>query len=183
MTDFQHKLFIVLAVGLCGLCSYQWYVQSVQQGEIEALAQTISERNLALRDSTNSMQTTDHQVAQLDAELGISRATIKTNTQLIAAQQRELVRLRGVEAEQVTCIAQYQRAVDTLTNQLKTAYGGIETQNTSIKQLVAQRDELVAKLNVSVKERNEMVIKYNDLITRMEKSQPPAANETGSGAK
>ena len=73
--------------------------------------------------------------------------------------------------------------MDTLTNQLKTAYGGIETQNASIKQLVAQRDELVAKYNASIKERNEVVGKYNDLVKRLERAQAPATNEVGSAAK
>ena len=174
MRDFQHRLFIVLAVGLCGLCAYQWYVQSLQRGEIETLAQIVSERNLALRNSTNTIQATDHQVTQLDAELGALKATIKTNTQLIVTQQRELTRLRGMEEEQANRVAQYKQALNALTNKIKTAHDGIEAQNNAIAQLVAQRDEFVSKYNASVKERNEVVGKYNDLVKRLEQNQVPA---------
>ncbi len=35
MKNFQINLFIVLALGLCGLCTWQWYEQTVQRTEIQ----------------------------------------------------------------------------------------------------------------------------------------------------
>jgi peptidoglycan hydrolase CwlO-like protein len=59
-----------------------------------------------------------------------------------------------------------------LEARLKDAYAGINKQNESLKELVAQRDELVNKYNDSVKERNDIVGKYNQLA---EKFQPAGA--------
>ena len=44
MKNFQRNLFIVLAIGLCGACVWQWYLQSVQINTIERLDQVLSNR-------------------------------------------------------------------------------------------------------------------------------------------
>jgi hypothetical protein len=54
---------------------------------------------------------------------------------------------------------------------LKTAYDGIQKQNESLTNLVAERDAIVKKLNDSVSDRNEVVSRYNDLVRRLEKNQ------------
>ena len=68
-------------------------------------------------------------------------------------------------------ITEYKGAVTNLQGKLKAAYDGIQKQNDAIKQLAAQRDEFVKKFNDEVKDRNDVVNKYNELVGQVQKSQ------------
>ena len=61
--------------------------------------------------------------------------------------------------------------MDTLEAKLKEAYAGIEKQNETITNLVAQRDDFVKKFNDEVKDRNDVVAKYNELAEQVKKQQ------------
>jgi chromosome segregation ATPase len=177
MKNFQQNLLIVLALSLCGLCVFQWRGQTAQRIQIEKLSQTVYEKSAAIRDCTNSIQTMDRQIAQMDARLSEMKTVLKTNDDLMAGQKREINRLL-IAGEGVTNeIVEYKKAVDTLEGKLKEAYDGIKKQNDAIKEIVAQRDEIVKKLNDSVKDRNEVVAKYNALVDQVNKQQKASAKE------
>jgi chromosome segregation ATPase len=171
MKNAQQKLLVILALGLCGLCAFQWYTQTVQRARIQTLNQLVYDKSVAIRDDTNSIATLNHQVEQMDARLTELKDTLRTNSQVILSQRRELARIETLNAGLTNGIAQYQKAVDGLTAKLKEAYAGIRKQDESIKELAAQRDQFVEKYNASVKDRNEVVAKYNDLAARVEKMQ------------
>jgi chromosome segregation ATPase len=163
MKNFQQNLLVVLAIGLCALCAWQWYGQTLQRNQIQTLNQLVYDKSLAIRDYTNSIATLNHQIAQMDARITDLRDTAVTNEQLIVAQRREIDTLQG--------------ASEALEAKLKEAYDGINKQNEAIKEVVAQRDEFVKKFNDTMKERNEIVAKYNELAAQVEKQQG------GSGKK
>ena len=129
----------------------------------------VYEKNVAFQDATNSIATLNHQVEQMDARLTEIKAAATTNEQLVISQKAEIFRLQFAGANLTNEIAQYQAAVDTLQSKLKEAYAGIEQQNETITNLVAQRDEFVKKFNDSVKDRNDVVAKYNDLVKQLQK--------------
>ncbi len=176
MKNFQQHLLIVLALGLCCLCAYQWYGQTLVRNEMQGLGQTLSEQSAAIQGYTNSIRTMDRQIAELDRRIAEMKETIKTNDQLILDQKRQINGL-GLENEGLTNeVARYKEAANTMKAKLTEAYDGIKKQNDSVKQLVAQRDEFLQKLNDSVKDRNDVVSKYNDLVAKMEKlsgGKPP----------
>lgn len=194
MKTFQQKLLLVLAFCLCGLCAWQWYVQSVQRTKIQDLGQLVSKKIAALQEATNTIATMDHQISQMDDNLTALKHTVETNDALIASQKLDLQRLRAAGDEMKQEIAEYKKAVDDLDAKLKTAYDGIQKQNDAIKKLIGQRDDLVTRLNNSIKDRNDIVVKYNDavknrndvvtkyndLVKQIEKQQ--AAAKAGSGA-
>jgi uncharacterized coiled-coil DUF342 family protein len=66
--------------------------------------------------------------------------------------------------------------VAALEDRLKQACLGIDRQNAAITNLVAQRDEFVAKYNDSVKDRNSVVAKYNELAKQVAKLQAGDGN-------
>ena len=171
MKNFQQNLLILLAIGLCCLCAFQWVGQTRQRNEIQKLNQLVYDKSVAIRDYTNSIATLNHQIAQMDASLSELRNTARTNAETIAAQRRELDRLETVNQGLTNEITQYKQATDAMTARLKEAYNGIQKQNESLKELVAQRDEFVKKYNDSVKERNDIVAKYNELAAQVEKLQ------------
>lgn len=171
MKNFQQNLLIILAVCLCGLCAFQWYGQTFQRKAIEKLDQVVYDKSVAIRDYTNSIATLNHQVSDLDAGLTDLRNEARTNSQKIAAQERELDEMAVTNEVFTNEIAQYKDAVGLLTNRLNDAYAGIQKQNAAIKDLAAQRDEFVQKYNDEVKDRNNVVSNYNVLADEVKKMQ------------
>lgn len=171
MKSFQQNLLIVMALGLCGLCVYQWYGQTQQRAAIQALNRAVYERSLAIQGYTNSIQTMDRQIAEMDARLTAFKAESKTNAEIILQQKHELSRLQLTAEGLTNEIAQYKAGVATLQGKLKEAYEGIQKQNEALKTLAGERDEFVKKYNDEVKDRNDVVSKYNDLVHQVEKIQ------------
>jgi chromosome segregation ATPase len=171
MKNFQQNLLVILAIGLCGLCAYQWYYQTIQRNEVQHLNQVTYEKSVAIRDYTNSITTLNHQISLMDSNLTELRNDAKTNAETVVAQKRELGRLQTVTDGLTNELGQYKDAVGTLTNKLAEAYAGIEKQNTALKDLAAQRDEFVQKYNDEVKDRNNIVSNYNALADQVKKIQ------------
>jgi chromosome segregation ATPase len=171
MKNFQSNLLIVLALALCGLCAFQWHVQTVQRGEITTMNGILYDKNVAIQSATNSIATLNAQVNQMDASLTEMKAAAATNKQWGASQKAEIGQLRFANESLTNEVAQCRAAVDTLTARLTDAYAGIGKQNETITNLVAQRDDFVKKFNDEVKDRNNVVAKYNDLVKRVQQQQ------------
>jgi chromosome segregation ATPase len=171
MKNFHQNLLITLALGLCVLCAFQWYGQTLQRNQMEGLHQLIYEKSSAIQSYTNSIKTMDRQITLLDGRIAELKETVKTNDQIMLTQKRELNRLEFISRGLTNQIVEYKKGVETLEAKLKEAYDGVKKQNESIKELVAQRDEFVKKSNDSVKERNDIPTKYNELVQRVEKLQ------------
>ena len=171
MKNLQVNLFIVLALGLCGLCAWQWYEQTVQRTTIQSLNRMVYDRDASIQGYTNSLATLNHQVNQMDASLTEMKAAAATNEQLILSQKAEITQLQFTNEIFMNEVAQYRAGVDALEARLKEAYAGIDKQNIAISNLVTQRNDLVQKYNDEVKDRNDVVTKYNDLVKQVEKQQ------------
>lgn len=176
MKNFQSKLLIILALGLCGLCSFQWYLQNQQHSAIDTLNRLVFQKDADIQFATNSIATLNQQVEQLDTSLRETQAAAATNAELAASEGTEIKRLRLLDAGLTNQIAQYQQAVDALEGRLKEASAGIDRQNSAITNLIAQRDEFVTRYNDSVKDRNSVVAKYNELAKQVAKLQSDAVN-------
>lgn len=171
MKNFQSNLLILLALALCGLCVFQWHVQTVQRNEITTMNGLLYQDNLAIQDATNSVAVRDHQIQQMDATLTELKASAATNEQLVISQKAGLTRLQFSNLQLTNEITQYKTALDTLEARLKDAYGDLQKQSGAITNLVAQRDEWVAKYNQEVKDRNDVVAKYNELASQVQKQK------------
>jgi len=177
MKYFQRNLLIVLALGLCGLCLYQWHDQIVQRNAIGTLNQLVFQRDTAIQGYTNSLATLNHQVETFDAQLTALKAAAKTNEEFIATQKRELNRLSFLNQSLTNQVAADQTGVAALEAKLKEAAAGITKQNAALAEIATQRDELVAKYNAAIKDRNDIVAKYNDLVKQIQKAQADAAGK------
>ena len=162
---------MALALGLCALCAYQWYAQTLQRNQMEGLARMLQQSEAAIQSHTNSIRTMDRQVNQMDARISELKAIVKTNEQTILAQKRELNNLAAGNSVLTNEVTQYKKAQTEVEAKLKEAYEGVKKQNEAIKELVSQRDEFVKKYNDSVKDRNEVVTKYNELVGQEQKAQ------------
>jgi peptidoglycan hydrolase CwlO-like protein len=177
MRNIQQNLLIALALALCGLCAFQWYEQTVQRNAITTLNGIVYEKNVGILDATNSVANLNHQIEQMDASLTKIKAEAARNEQLIVLQKADIARFQFTDANLTNEIVQYKAVVETLSSKLKDAYAGIKEQNTTITNLVSQRDELVRQFNDSVKERNDIVAKYNDLVKQLQKQQNEDAKQ------
>ena len=173
MKNFQVNLLIVLALGLCGLCAWQWYEQTIQRTEIQTLNRMVYDRDASIQNYTNSIATLNHQVNQMDASLTEMKAVAATNEQLVISQKAEIVQLQFTNENFTNEIAQYKTAVDALESKLKETYAGIDKQNEAITNLVAQRNDFVQKYNDEVKDRNDIVAKYNELVKQVQSGGKP----------
>jgi len=175
MKNFHQNLLIVLALSLCGLCVYQWYDQTLQRNRLENLNHLLADKSTAIQGYTNSLDNLNHEVAQMDARITELKTAATTNDQLTAAQKREITRLQLLTEVQTNEISQYQTAVSNLQAKLSELVDGIKKQNTAIAELTTQRDDFLQKLNDSIRDRNAVVDKYNDLVKQVDK-----ANATGN---
>lgn len=177
MKNFHQNLLIALASGLCALCLYQWYDQTLERNHIEKLNQILSEKSTAIQGYTNSIAAMNNEIAQMDSSITELKQTAKTENETILGQKRDINRLQITSEVLTNQIAEYTNVVETLEMKLKEAYDGIKKQNAAIQELTTQRDEFVQKLNDSLKERNDIVNKYNELVKQVEKqsgsSNPP----------
>jgi len=129
------------------------------------------DKNVAIQNATNSIATMNEQIEQMDAKLTEIKAAAATNEQLVVSQKAEITELQFAGENLTNEVAQYRSAVDTLEAKLKEAYSDVEKQNEAITNLVAQRDDFVKKYNDSVRNRNEVVGKYNALVNQIQKQQ------------
>jgi chromosome segregation ATPase len=153
-------LLMFFAVCLCALCTYQWYGQVLQRKELTALTQTNYDLGAAIHGYTNSMNTMDRQISQMDARISELKDTVATNN-------AEIFQLKGDNTRLTATVEAYSNAVAALQGQLKQANENIVRQNEAMKNLVTERNEFVTRLNDAVKERNEIVNKFNEVVTQV----------------
>ncbi len=167
MKNFLQNLLIVLALALCGLCAWQWYVQTVQRATIQDLNKMVYDRNASIQGYTNSIASLNHKVDDMDARITEIKAVAATNGQLVAVQKAQITQLQFQHDNDTNEIAQYKVGVDTLESKLKDAYAGIDKQNETITNLLSERTGLVEKYDSLATNRNDIVLKYNALVKQM----------------
>jgi uncharacterized coiled-coil DUF342 family protein len=171
MKNLQQNLLIALALGLCGLCAWQWYFQTIQRDRIDKLDQMVYKQSAEIQGYTNSIASMEAEIAGQQAGITELKQTLASNHNVIIEQGRENLRLQISVDTLTNEIVQYQSLTNLLAGKLKEAYDGIKKQNEAISNLVAERDEFIGKYNDSVKSRNEVVEKYNDLVQQFKKLQ------------
>jgi chromosome segregation ATPase len=168
MKNFQRNLFVLIAIALCGTCTYQWYLQGNQRNIIEKQNQAIYDNSVAIQGLTNSIKLRDDQISQLQDRLAQLKQAGASRDQQVIAEKREMARLQSAADLASNEIVRYKTVVSDLEDKINKAYEGE-------KQLAAQRDEFVKKLNDSITARNDLTSNYNALVDRFNKLQSAPA--------
>jgi chromosome segregation ATPase len=171
MKNFQQNLLFFLSLGLCGLCAWQWYVQTLLHNEGQELQKTIFKQASDIENYTNSIKNMDAEIAGLSTRITELKQAAMTNAQISLEQKREILRLQSSGEIMSNEIVQYKDVLDKMEAKLKEASEGIAKQNDAIKQLVTERDDAIKKYNDSIKDRNVLAEKYNNLVDRFNKLQ------------
>jgi len=177
MKNFLQNLLIVLALGLCGLCGWQWYLQTRLHLQGEALQQTVFDQTAAIQGYTNRIRNMEAEISGLSTHVNELKQTAITNELAALEQKREILRLRSSSEMMSNEIVQYKDVLDKLEAKFKEASEGIVKQNDAIKRLAAERDDAIQKYNDSIKERNALAEKYNSLVDRFTKLQAAGASD------
>src|SRR5882724_4546050 len=98
MKHFHQNLLILLAVALCALCAWQWYGQTRQRTEMDSLNQLLYQKATAIQGYTNSLNTMEHQVAQMDRHISELKEQGRTNELLLVSRTREINKLEAAGA-------------------------------------------------------------------------------------
>jgi chromosome segregation ATPase len=190
MKSFQQNLLMALAFALCGLCAWQWHFQTVQRGRLADKNMEINRRDAAIQGYTNSVDKMNQQITRMDQAIaGLNddlKQSLKTNSEFIILQKREIARLGASNDTLLSEISQYTNAVATLQSNLDAAYDGIKTQNTNLELLAADRDKWVGMYtnmaitnNHIISQYNDLVGKYTNVVDRLNKLQPASTNRPG----
>ena len=174
MRHFQQNLLIVLALGLCALCAWQWTDQANKRKAIDDRNQIIFDRDAAIQGFTNSMATMDRQVADLQQRITDLKAGTESNDVVLLDQKHQIDRMQSDASVLTNELSQYKTALTNLEAKLTTAYEGIKKQNAAIDQLAAQRDDIIARYTNSVQQFNDLAKKYNSLVEDVKKMQATA---------
>jgi chromosome segregation ATPase len=177
MKNFQINLLFFLSLGLCGLCAWQWYVQTLLHKDGEDLQRVIFKQASDIQGYTNSIRNMDAEIAGLSTRVNELKAEAVTNQQISLQQKHEIARLQSASDVLSNEVVQYKGIVDQFEAKLKEAYDGIEKQNNTVKTLVAERDDAIKKYNDSIKERDALIEKYNDLVDRVKKLQSAGSSD------
>jgi chromosome segregation ATPase len=175
MKNFLQNLLVVLSFGLCALCAWQWYAQTLLHRQGEVLQDRLFKQASQLQSYTNSISNMDSEIAGLSTRVNELKHTAMTNEQAARLQRTEITRLTALNEGLTNEIGQYKDIVDKLEAKLKENAEGIEKQNDAFKKLLAERDQAIQKYNDSVKERNALVEKYNKLVEDFNKLQAAGA--------
>ena len=125
----------------------------------------------------------DQTLAGLNDDL---QQALKTNSDFIIQQKRQIARLGASNDTLLGDIAIYTNAIATLQSNLDTAYEGIKAQNTNLELLVKDRDKwvgmytnMVVTNNRSISQYNDLMGKYTNVVDRLNKLQSAATNRPG----
>ena len=177
MKNLLQNLLVFLSLALCALCAWQWYIQTLLHSQGEALQKTIYKQGAEIQGYTNSISNMNAEIAGLSTRVNELKQASMTNGQAALEQRREIARLNKSSEVLSNEISQYKVIVDKLEAKLKEASDGIEKQNDAIKKLVAERDEAIQKYNDTMKDRNALAEKYNDLVERFKKLQAAGSGD------
>jgi uncharacterized coiled-coil DUF342 family protein len=171
MKNLQQNLLMILALALCVLCAWQWYVQTLLHNEGEALQRTIQKQAADIQEYTNSIKNMDSEISGLSTRMDEMKQSALSNEQTALEQKREILRLHSSGDALSNQVVQYKDAAIKLDARLREAADGVEKQNEAIKLLITNRDDAFKKYNDAMKDRNALAEKYNELVERFNKLQ------------
>jgi chromosome segregation ATPase len=180
MKKFLENLLMVVALGLCGLCVYQWLREANLRTRMEDQSKEIFQRKEAIQNLEATLRRTEGEVERLESLRVQLNETIKTNKQEILTLTKYSERLEKEIEGNKAQIQNYKEAIEQANDSIRRQNDTITKQNQDMKDLAAER-------NAGVEKYNEVVKQYNDLVKQFEKYQQDAqkaiAQATNAAAK
>lgn len=145
-----------LLAGLCGLCIFQWKRESDFRAAILDLSTRLHGKTQALSEAEARIATLQTEITRIE--------TLRADTE--AKYLATLDELRPLQLDwtarghTIFALSQYAAAAPAAESQNE----AIAKQNELLKQLAAERDAAIEKLNARTREFNALTEKYNKLV-------------------
>ncbi|SRR6266511_2325375 len=176
MKKFLENLLIVIALGLCGLCIWQWVREAELRKEAEDLSKALYKEKEVVQNLEGHLKRSEAEVMRLDKIKTDLTETIKTNRQEILALTKLTEKLEKEVENQKAQIDVYKDAIEKANANITKQNETITKQNETLKQLADER-------NASVDKYNQLVNQYNDLVKQFEKFQQDVQKAAEAGSK
>ncbi len=170
MKKILENFLIVLALGLCALCTYQWYRESNLRKAVEGLSKELYEKKEVIQSLEDRLKRSEADVSRLDTLKTELTGLLKTNKQELATMSKYSEKLEREAEVFKSQIQSYKDAVEVANANIRKQNDDIKKQNEMMKQLAEERNAVVTKYN-------ETVSQYNDLVKQFEKFQQDVQNQ------
>jgi chromosome segregation ATPase len=170
MKQFMVNLLVAVALGLCGLCTYQWYREAGLRNKLEDLSRDIYKRKETIVDLEGRLERSEADRFRLDKAHVELTAMIRTNAAELASVQKRLDQSEKLADQQKQAAESYKEALETANGNVKTANAEIVRQNEILKQFVDERKTLVDKYNTVVKQYEDLVKQFKDYEAEVKKA-------------
>lgn len=177
MKRFLLGLLAVLTLGLCAVCTVQWTREAKLHGIIQRLSRDLQTESKARMDAEEQVARFEEEIARLtklrdEAEARLL-AAMQENKALVEDQSARgysiavlMNQARRAEAELAAIQQVAGQGADAIKDrnaEVTAQNAAIAKANSQIKQLAAERDDAIARLNNRTREFNELVEKFNKL--------------------
>jgi len=168
-------LLALIALGLCGICVWQWKLEHELRFNIAELRALLIAENKKRVEAEEKVEQYGQEIERLnglrkDIEARLLETTeemeLRTNDQgsrgySIAVLMNETIRSTSELEAYKRLAGQGSDALKKHNDTVAAQNSAIEKANVQLKQLVRERDEAIEKLNTRTQEFNELVQKYN----------------------
>ncbi len=177
MKRLLQTLLVVVAVGLCAVCIVQWVREDRLRGHIAELVKRLEAENALRVEAERKVTKYEKEIerltilrAEVEAkliaatdELTAVRADSVARGFTLALFLQELVQTKANLAAAEAALGKGTSAIKDHNASVTAQNATIIKQNELLKQLATERDSALEKLNVRIREFNELTEKYNKL--------------------
>jgi len=170
-------LLVLISLGLCAVSVVQWQREARLRGHIADLVRRLEAENALRIEAERKVREYEKEIARLtelraEVEAKLIEVTREFNDLstdstargiTIAIYMRELMQAQaGLDAARLA-LGKGADAIRDHNAAVTAQNSALEKQNAMLKQLAAERDAAIEKLNTRTREFNELVEKYNKL--------------------
>lgn len=170
-------VLVVLALGLCGLCAWQWWGEAALRQRVEAADAAVAD----LRREKGELETT---VARLGDEVrrleNLAREGEGRVEGLVSDLEAARVEATALKADAAQAEV-FRAALSEANEAIRRQNGEMQQLNAAYGKLAEERNEVVGKYNALGREYEKVVLefnatveKYNGLVRELEAARPKA---------
>jgi chromosome segregation ATPase len=172
-------LLVVLALGLCGLCAFQWVRETRLRQRVEVLEGDkvrVAEEKAAAEAQGQRFQQEIQRVESERAEL--FRTVESHNAQVGQLKAEAMVAKQEVDrlVKQATA---FKEALDRVNANTERANEQISKLNADIRRVAEERNKAVERFNELAARRDEELKRYNELVTQWNAQQEAIKKAAG----
>lgn len=169
----------VLALGLCGLCAFQWVRETRLRQRVEALEGEkgkVADEKVAAEAQGQRFQ---QEIQRIESERAELFRTVEANNARVAALKTEAAVAKQEVERLAKQAAALKEALDRVNANTERANEQISRLNTDLRRLADERNKAVERFNELAARRDEELKRYNELVTQWNAQQEAIKKAAG----